>query len=69
VAHVLLRDREAGAIAVCIAAAYKRDEMTRVVNDSLSSVVITCEELLPHLPDRSIIPHVRDIVVMSATRS
>ena len=53
-----------GAISVCIAAAYKRDEMTRLVNDSLSSVVITCEELLPHLPDRKVIPHVRDVVVI-----
>jgi long-chain acyl-CoA synthetase len=53
-----------GAVAVCIAAAYKRDEMTRVVNDSLSSVVVTCEELLPHLPDRSVIPHVRDVIVI-----
>lgn len=53
-----------GATSVCIAAAYKRDEMTRLVNDSLSSVVVTCEELLPNLPDRKVIPHVKDIVVI-----
>ena len=53
-----------GAIAVCIASAYKRDEVTRLVSDSLSSVLITCEELLPNVPDRKIIPHVKDIVVV-----
>ena len=53
-----------GATSVCIAVAYKRDEMTRLVKDSLSSVVVTCEELFPHLPDRSVIPHVRDVIVI-----
>ena len=53
-----------GATSVCIASAFKRDEMTRLVNDSLSSVLVTCEELLPQLPDRKVIPHVKDIVVV-----
>ena len=53
-----------GATSVCIASAFRRDEVARLVNDSLSSVVITCEELLPQLPDQKSIPHVRDIVVV-----
>ena len=57
-----------GAIAVCIASAFKRDEVTRLANDSLSSVLITCEELLPNVPDRKIIPHVKDVVVVERDR-
>ena len=53
-----------GATSVCIAAAYKRDEMTRLVKDSLSSVVVTCEELLTHFPNREMIPDVKEIVVI-----
>ena len=53
-----------GATSVCIAPALKRDEMTQMVNDSLSSVVITCEELFPQLPDQKVIPNVKDIVVI-----
>ena len=53
-----------GATSVCIASAFKREEMTRLVNDSLSSVLVTCEELLPHLPDQKVIPHVKDILVI-----
>jgi len=53
-----------GATAVCIAAAYKRDEMARLVNDSLSSVLVTCEELLSQVPDRSVIPQVKDVIVI-----
>ena len=36
-----------GATSVCIASAFKREEMTRLAKDSLSSVVLTCEELFP----------------------
>ena len=57
-----------GATSVCIASAFKREEMTRLVNDSLSSVLVTCEELLPHLPDRKVIPQVKDILVMGEIR-
>ena len=53
-----------GATSVCIASAFKREEMTHLVKDSLSSVVVTCEELLPHIPDRKEIPHVKEIVVV-----
>ena len=53
-----------GATPVCIASAYKRKEMTGLVNDSLSSLVVTCEELLPQFPERKEIPHVKDILVV-----
>jgi long-chain acyl-CoA synthetase len=53
-----------GATSVCIASAFKREEATRLVNDSLSSVLVTCEELLPQLPNREVIPHVKEIVVI-----
>ncbi len=39
-----------GAASVCIASAYKRQEVAKLLNDSLSSVVVTCEELLSQLP-------------------
>ena len=53
-----------GATSVCIASALKKQEMTRLVNDSLSSVVVTCEELLSQLPEQKEIPHVKDVVVV-----
>src|SRR4030042_7106586 len=53
-----------GATSVCIASAFEKEEMTHLVKDSLSSVVVTCEELLPHIPDRKEIPHVKEIVVV-----
>lgn len=53
-----------GAISVCIASAFKREEMSHLVRDSLSSIVITCEELLPQVPERKEIPHVKKIIVI-----
>jgi long-chain acyl-CoA synthetase len=53
-----------GATSVCIASALKRQEVTRLVNDSLSSVLVTSEELLSQLPDQKEIPHVKDIIVI-----
>jgi long-chain acyl-CoA synthetase len=53
-----------GATSVCIASAFKRQEVTRLINDSLSSVVVTCEELLSQLPNQKEIPHIKDIVVI-----
>jgi len=41
-------------------AAYKRDEMARLVNDFTSPpCIVTCEELLSQVPDRSVIPQVK----------
>ena len=53
-----------GATSVCIAAAYRRDEMKRLVTDSLSSVLVTCEGLLPQVPERNEIPCVRNMIVV-----
>jgi long-chain acyl-CoA synthetase len=53
-----------GATSVCIASAFKRQEVTRLINDSLSSVVVTCEELLSQFPNQKEIPHIKDIVVI-----
>jgi long-chain acyl-CoA synthetase len=53
-----------GAIAVCVPGAYKRDEMTGVVTDSLSSVLITSDELRTQLPSSEAIPSVRKIIIV-----
>jgi long-chain acyl-CoA synthetase len=53
-----------GATSVCIASALKKEEVSQLVNDSLSSVVVTSEELLSQLPDQKAIPHAKDIVVI-----
>lgn len=53
-----------GATSVCIASALKRQELTRLINDSLSSLLVTSEELLSQLPDQKEIPHIKDILVV-----
>jgi len=52
-----------GAVAVCVSSAYKQKEVTHLLNDSLVSQVITCEELLPQVPERDAVPSVADVVV------
>lgn len=58
-----------GATSVCIASAYKREEMTGLIDDSLSSLVVTCEELLAQFPDRKRISHVKDIIVVERDKA
>jgi len=53
-----------GATSVCIASALKRQELIQVINDSLSSVLVTSEELLSQLPDQKEIPHIKDVLVV-----
>jgi len=53
-----------GAIAVCVPGAYKKDEMTGVVTDSLSSVLVTSEELRSQLPASEAIPSVQKIIIV-----
>jgi len=53
-----------GAIAVCVRGAYKKDEMTGVVTDSLSSVLVTSEELRSQLPASEAIPSVQKIIIV-----
>jgi len=44
--------------------AYKREEMKEVVNDSLSSVLISSEELIPQFPDPESIPLIRKAIIV-----
>ncbi len=57
-----------GAVAVCVSSAYKQKETERVLNDSQSSLLITCDELLPQVPMREAIPTIKDIVVLENDR-
>ncbi len=52
-----------GAISVCVPGAYKKEEMKEVVNDSLSSVLISSEELIPQFPAPESIPGIRMVIV------
>jgi len=53
-----------GAISVCVPGAYKIEEMKEVVNDSLSSVLISSEELIPQFPDPESIPLIRKAIIV-----
>jgi acyl-coenzyme A synthetase/AMP-(fatty) acid ligase len=53
-----------GAIAVCVPGAYKRDEMKSVVADSLSTLLVTSEELRSQLPASDAIPSVRQTIIV-----
>ncbi|MGD0102098.1 MAG: AMP-binding protein, partial [Acidobacteriota bacterium] len=53
-----------GAISVCVPGAYKREEMKEVVNDSLSSVLISSEELIPQFPEPESIPLIRKVIIV-----
>jgi long-chain acyl-CoA synthetase len=52
-----------GAVAVCTSAAYKKKEIEHLFNESAVSLVITCEELLPQIPERKNMASVKDVVV------
>jgi long-chain acyl-CoA synthetase len=53
-----------GAISVCIPGAYKKDEVKEVVTDSVSSIIITSEELRAQLPPAESIPSVRQTIIV-----
>ena len=53
-----------GAVTVCVSAVYKQKEIEKLLNDSQISLLITCHELLPEVPERERIPTVKDIVVL-----
>ena len=57
-----------GAVTVCVSAAYKQKEIEELLNDSQVSLLITCDELLPEVPERERIPAVKDIVVLENDR-
>ena len=52
-----------GAVAVCTSAAYKKMEIEHLFNESAVSLVITCDELLPQIPERKNMASVKDVVV------
>lgn len=51
-----------GAISVCVPAAYKKEEVKRVVTDSLSSILISSEDLTCNIPPSESIPLIRKTV-------
>ncbi len=53
-----------GAIAVCVPGAYKKGEMTAVITDSLSSILVTSDELRSQLPASEAIPSVRKTIIV-----
>jgi len=52
-----------GAVAVCASSAYKQKELAHLLNECLVSLLITCEELLPQLPQRDAVASLKDVVV------
>jgi long-chain acyl-CoA synthetase len=52
-----------GAVAVCVSSAYKQKEVALLLNDSLVSLIITCDELLSQVPEQDAIKSVKDVVV------
>ncbi len=57
-----------GAVAVCVSSAYKKMEIQHLLKESVVSLVITCDELLPQIPERKNIPSVKDVVVWENDR-
>lgn len=57
-----------GAVTVCVSAAYKQKEIEHLLNDSRVSLLITCTELLPEVPEREQIPMVKGILVWENDR-
>jgi long-chain acyl-CoA synthetase len=55
-----------GTIPVCVPGAYRRDEMTGVVNDSRSSILVTSEDLSAQLPARGAIPLIKDTITIES---
>jgi long-chain acyl-CoA synthetase len=53
-----------GAITVCVPGAYKKAEVTGVITDSLSSILITSDDLRSQIPDSAAIPSVRKVILV-----
>jgi long-chain acyl-CoA synthetase len=53
-----------GAISVCVPGAYKKDEVSGIVNDSQSSVIVTSDELRTQLPPSQAVPLVCKTVII-----
>ena len=52
-----------GAAVVCISSAYKRSEVQHLINDTLVSRIITCDELASELPQAEAVPGAKDVFV------
>jgi len=57
-----------GAVAVCISSAYKQKELEHLLNESLVSLLITCDELSSRVPVRDADPSVKDVVIWENDR-
>jgi long-chain acyl-CoA synthetase len=57
-----------GAVAVCVSSAYKHKELEHLLNDCPVSLLITCDELLPQVPQRQAVPSLKDVVVWENDR-
>lgn len=53
-----------GAISVCVPAAYKKQEMTDVVQDSRSSIIVTSEALQAQIPPSGALPLIQQILIV-----
>jgi long-chain acyl-CoA synthetase len=57
-----------GAVAVCASSAYKHRELEHLLNECLVSLLITCDELLPQVPQRESVPSLKEVVVLENDR-
>ena len=57
-----------GAVAVCASSAYKQKELEHLLNDCLVSLVMTCDALLPQVPQQEAVPSLKDVVVWENER-
>jgi long-chain acyl-CoA synthetase len=57
-----------GAKAVCASAAYKKREIEHLLKEAAVSLVISCEELLPQIPERKNMASVKDVLVWENDR-
>ncbi len=53
-----------GATAVCVPGAYRKEEMTGLVNDSRASILVTSRELAAEIPPCPAIPSVKKVIVV-----
>jgi len=57
-----------GAVAVCVSSAYRQKEVASLLNDSLVSLLITCDELLDQVPKRDAVASVKEVVIWENDR-
>jgi len=57
-----------GAVAVCASSAYKHKELEHLLNECLVSLLITCDELLPQVPQRESVSRLKEVLVWENDR-